>query len=30
MPGGVLTARRDPVQTAGQVQRETIEEYVEE
>lgn len=30
MPGGVLTTRRAPVQSAGQVQHETIEEYVEE
>jgi hypothetical protein len=30
MPGGVLTTRRPPVQSAGRVQHETIEEYVEE
>jgi hypothetical protein len=30
MPAGVLTSRRRPVQSAGQVQHETIEEYVEE
>ena len=30
MPGGVLTTRRQPAQQAGQVRRETIEEYVEE
>jgi hypothetical protein len=30
VPGGLISSRRGPVQPGGQVERETIEEYIEE